>query len=140
MISMDIYYDNKSLNLNYRIKVIFKFLNRILYLLLHIFISMWDVFKNYLTFKFSATFVLLTLMLHCEKIALSNLYIVTVLKNQFCVKKMRNKNIKGRKTKETIFQRVLHVLLKIYLFVMVICFFIFFNILNIIFSYVLIIL
>ena len=47
-------------------------------------------------------------MLHSKKVALSNLYIVIILKNQFYVKKMRNKNIKGLETKETIFQRFLH--------------------------------
>ena len=53
MISMNTYYDNKCLDLNYHVKIIFKFLNRILYLLSCIFILMWDVLKNYLTFKFS---------------------------------------------------------------------------------------
>ena len=62
----------------------------------------FQIFCNICNFNITI-YTLLILMLYCKKIALSNLYIVTVLKNQFCVKIMRKKNIKRRETKEIIF-------------------------------------
>ena len=132
MISMNTYYDNKCLDLNYHVKIIFKFLNRILYFLLYIFILMWDILKNYLTFKFSN----INIMLHCKKIALSNLYPDNFEKSILC-KKNEKQKYQGIRNKKDYFSTC-SPLLKIYpcnLF-----FHFFFNILNIISSYVLIML